>query len=250
MTFESYIALGDSMSIDSYPCEDARSRGLKLSTNALGAASLLFENDDELYPEFAGRDLKSLHPGIKFANYSQDGATTAFMLKEGALNCLTDFAESGLITLTLGGNDLLLIFEKIGPSDTRALNREVQEICTRYLRIVKAIKAKAPAAKIILSTVYDPTDGTGIMPSKNFGGGKLPLEYLSTLNRFIESCAVREKLIFADVYRHFFGHGAECGSKDNFWYFPLSPIEPSCRGASEIRAVWLMGMEKAAGAKT
>jgi lysophospholipase L1-like esterase len=244
MTFEAYIALGDSMSIDTYPSQDAQSANLT-EREDIGAAALLYSNESALFPEFQKKDLRSRLPKIKYANFAFDGATTHDLLSETGLDVLTKYAASrALITLTLGGNDLLGTFNKVRQGDSKALTREVQEISTRYLRIVKAIKSRVPACTLILTTVYDPTDGTGIMPSTTLGNGQVPLEFLVLFNRFVESCVSREKAILADVYKHFFGHGAECGSRQNFWYFSPSPIEPSYKGASEIRRVWLEAVER------
>jgi hypothetical protein len=73
-----YIALGDSISIDIYPAADASLRFPdKASTDRLGAASLLARNDDSLWPEFRGRDLR-----IPFDNFTADGATTHTLLAQ------------------------------------------------------------------------------------------------------------------------------------------------------------------------
>jgi len=62
--FTHYVALGDSMSVDDYPGEGK------------GAASLLYRNQDHLYPDFAGRDLVTTCPGIELVILARDGATT------------------------------------------------------------------------------------------------------------------------------------------------------------------------------
>ncbi|HEX8616699.1 MAG TPA: hypothetical protein VF911_03840, partial [Thermoanaerobaculia bacterium] len=81
--FDSYIALGDSISIDVYPAADAHRRFPgKASTDALGAASLLYRNDDAFWPEFRGRDLQSVRPALKFLDLTSDGATTQSLLRQ------------------------------------------------------------------------------------------------------------------------------------------------------------------------
>ena len=60
-----YVALGDSMSIDRYPDLDYSGRERLLPVTGLGAASLLARNDDHVWPEFAGRDLLTRYPGIE-----------------------------------------------------------------------------------------------------------------------------------------------------------------------------------------
>lgn len=238
MAFEVYIALGDSMTLDDYPASDAERLGLNCRKD-IGAAALLYKNDPQLFPELAGKDLSSAHPRIRFANLAYDDATTEDMLSEEKMSELHQYSNSHcLVTLTIGGNDLLKIFKDIPANNVKALTSATQEVHTRYLQLLKLIKATVPASTMLLTTLYDPTDGTGILPSTTMGTGTLPVTFIEQFNVFIESCAKRQRAALADVYSHFRGHGAECGRKDNFWYCPLQPIEPSYQGASEIRRVW------------
>jgi len=239
MAFEVYIALGDSMTIDDYPASDAERLGLNCRKD-IGAAALLYKNDPQLFPDLEGKDLASVHPKIKFANLAYDDATTEDMLSEEKMKALHQYSTAHcLVTLTIGGNDMLKIFKAIPAHNVKALTSATQEVHTRYLQLLKLIKATVPASTILLTTIYDPTDGTGILPTTTMGTGTLPVTFIEQFNSFVESCAKRQRATLADVYSHFRGHGAECGRKDNFWYCPLQPIEPSYRGASEIRRVWL-----------
>ena len=85
----SYVALGDSMSIDLYPALDAGEIDVAVAlerdphagaVGKLGAASLLHTNDDTRWPEEQGADLVSRHPGITLANLASDGATIGDVL--------------------------------------------------------------------------------------------------------------------------------------------------------------------------
>src|SRR6476661_5473526 len=82
--FAQYVALGDSMSIDLYPALDAGEIDVAValerdphagSVAPLGAAALLYENDDARYPEDQGADLVTRYPGITLQNLASDGAT-------------------------------------------------------------------------------------------------------------------------------------------------------------------------------
>ncbi|MBS1998058.1 MAG: hypothetical protein JSS86_17165, partial [Cyanobacteria bacterium SZAS LIN-2] len=77
--FKAYLALGDSMSIDSYPAMETESLGLKCRRD-IGAAALLHKNESVIFPEFNGSDLVTRYPGITFRNLAKDGATTHDML--------------------------------------------------------------------------------------------------------------------------------------------------------------------------
>src|SRR5262245_18775221 len=115
MAFTQYIALGDSMSIDLYPALDAGEADVAVALEwdaragrvaPLGAASLLHTNVDDRYPEFSGRDLVSRYPDIAYLNVAEDGATIGDVFGE-QLTRVDESDERTLITLTIGGNDLL-----------------------------------------------------------------------------------------------------------------------------------------------
>src|SRR4051812_25159651 len=113
--FIRYIALGDSVSIDLYPALDAGEIDLavaleRVSTAGrvapLGAASLLYQNAEEQWPEETGNDLVSRFPGIEFQNLASDGATVGEVFGE-QLPQVEETSDPVLVTLTIGGNDLL-----------------------------------------------------------------------------------------------------------------------------------------------
>jgi hypothetical protein len=89
----------------------------------------------------------------------------------------------------------------------------------------------------VLTTVYDPTDGTGRLPGME-GYGRLPLEYLDQFNDHVrETARTTTEAVLADVHRHFLGHGVTAPEPER-WYWRRNLIEPNARGASEIRRVW------------
>lgn len=244
---DSYIAIGDSMSIDKYPIRDLESRQIDSSNDAVGAAALFNQNDNLLYPEFEGRDLQSLSTGIKFHNLTEDGFTTEDILSSD-MSKLSNYTESKvLITLTAGGNDLLgLHLRGTVEANRKAFyEREMKELQVRFDQVLSKCLEYFPKANIILTTVYDPTDGTGKFPG-NVLTGDVPVEYISAFNEFIETMAKHTSQFFlADVYNHFMGHGLKSTSLEDFWYWMPNPIEPGARGASEIRRLWLKSFEEA-----
>lgn len=225
-----YSALGGSMSIDDYPIFDLVEQ-TKQSYKRVGAAGLLYCNEDNLWPEFKGRDLYSVAGYDTFELLAQDSARMPDVL--GNQLPLTSH-DAELITLTIGGNDLLYILSRLNTAEeianeARALHRE-------YAWIIDRIHHHAPKATIICTSIYDPTDGTGkLFPD----GAKVPIHFLTELNDSIrETSAQRSFTRFADVAKHFFGHGIPARG-DQRWFWKGSVTEPSARGASEIRRVWL-----------
>ncbi len=224
-----YTALGGSMSIDDYPIFDLVER-TRQSYKRVGAASLLFRNNDELWPEFKGRDL--VHNGYDiYECLAMDSARMPDVL--GNQLPLVD-ARSDLITLTIGGNDLMHILGTARnmdqvTADARSLQRE-------YEWMIDRIHHHAPEATIICNSVFDPTDGTGQLRED---GSRVPIHLLFELNDAIaKTCSERPFTKFADIAKHFAGHGITAGGEER-WFWRGSVIEPSARGASEIRRMWL-----------
>lgn len=245
MSFDEYIAIGDSMSIDLYPALDLGETdvavALERSVHAgaiapVGASSLFHSNDIDRWPEFAGDDLSARHPGIGMTMLCTDGATIGDVFGEQLPQIEPGDAPT-LLTITVGGNDLLSAFGRHQRSPL--MGRVVRDIAEAYEFLVAEVMRIRPASSVIVTTVYDPTDGTGILPGVFDGAGTLPLEHLETLNGRIRSLA-RETtgLALADVHAHFLGHGVSAPEADR-WYWRRSLIEPSARGASEIRRAWL-----------
>ncbi len=241
MSFTHYVALGDSMSSDHYPTCDVRGLDLPPSRlDPLGAAALLYRNDDARWPEFRGRDLAHRSPGAGFTNLTEDGAMIDDVATEELSRLGRDSADPRiLVTLTAGGNDLLDALLAGAPLDAA-----VGRIVRRYTDLVEAIRDELPRATLVLTTVYDPTDGTGRLPGLE-AYGRLPLEYLDRFNDHVRETARRTPgALLADVHRHFLGHGVTAAEGDR-WYWAQNLIEPSARGASEIRRVWWEALEGA-----
>src|SRR5688500_15387347 len=98
-----YIALGDSVSISLYPDIDATSRLGRRFKN-LGAPELFTRNNDELWPEFAGKDLTSRFSSVDFVNAAVDGGTLVDV-NTTQLHLLKS-RGADIVTLTVGGNDV------------------------------------------------------------------------------------------------------------------------------------------------
>jgi len=234
MTFRHYTSVGDSMSTDHYPTCDVRDLDQPPARlDPLGAAALLYRNDDLRWPEFKGLDLSHLSPGVEFLNLAEDGAMIDDVTTEELARLGHDSSDPGLLlTLSAGGNDLLDAL-----STGRKLDKAVRRIEQRYTDLVGTIREELPQATLVLTTVYDPTDGTGGLPGME-GYGSLPLEYLDQFNEHVrETADSMTGTVLADVHRHFLKHGVTAREADR-WYWRRSMIEPNARGASEIRRVW------------
>jgi hypothetical protein len=245
MSFVEYVALGDSMSIDLYPALDVGETDVAVALERdptagqvapLGAASLLYRNDETHWPDEVGQDLVSRYPGISFTNLAADAATIGDVFG-GQLPELTPSDEPTLITLTVGTHDLLsALANRPRGALLEAITRDV---ANAYDALVDAIRAERPEALVLLTTVLDPSDRTGVIPGVLPEAGRLPLSALDSLNAHIrEQAARRDGAALADAYIHFLGHGTTAPEPDR-WFWRRSLLEPNARGANELRRVWL-----------
>lgn len=174
---------------------------------------LLVQNEDRLFPEFQGQDLCSRYQA-RLEHRARDGATVEGLPSQG-YSLHHQGREIALITI--GGNDLLrgLIGDTgagIG-SFTNALDKFVQQL---------------PIRPVLLGNVYDPTLGED---RRNFVGvdAALARKNLQRLNAAIGEIANRYGQL-VDLHAHFL-------TGDPSWF--TATIEPSLRGASEVRRAFL-----------
>jgi lysophospholipase L1-like esterase len=226
-----YVALGDSISIDDYAGGAGR-----------GGASLLARNRDQDFPQWRGRDLGPLPWWV----LATDGATTATL--DGQMRRLERLpVRPSVVTVTIGGNDVLGDF-----GDTAAALGTVAVVGERVARVLERLAtlsgsptAAAPATRIVLGTVYDPSDGTGDTTAVGLPAWPDVVDVLAALNSTLRSVAGRHGARVADIHARFLGHGLSVGdpaqrdprpSNDDVWYCNI--IEPNAWGASGVRAAF------------
>ncbi|MDB4885266.1 MAG: hypothetical protein JWN79_704, partial [Gemmatimonadetes bacterium] len=213
--FVRYVALGDSVSLDLYPALDAGETDVAValerdpaagSVAPLGAASLLYQNDDARWPEEQGADLVTRYPGIELLNLAADGASIGDVFGE-QLTQLEESDEATLVTLTVGSIDLLSAFSN--KPRASLLERIARDVGEAYELLVDAIRRTRPTSFILLTSLYDPSDRLGRIPGVLEDAGVLPLHVLEGLNAQIRTLAEGTPgTAFADVHAHFLGHGA------------------------------------------
>ena len=169
------------MSTDHYPTCDVRDLDSAAGRLEPRAAVLLHRNDDVRWPEFKGRDLSHLSrrevPEPRRGRRDDRRRHPEELARLGH-----DSSDPGmLLTLSAGGNDLLDAWRRV------AARQGVRRSYKRYTELVETIREELPRATLVLTTVYDPTDGTGRLPD----GGRwhLPLEYLDQFNDHVRETA-------------------------------------------------------------
>jgi hypothetical protein len=243
MAFVEYIALGDSLSLDLYPALDAGETDVAVALERdpsagqvapLGAASLFYRNDEARWPDEIGRDLVSRYPGITFTNLATDAATIGDVFG-GQLPELPPSDEPTLITLTVGTQDLLSALANRPRG--KLLEAIARDLAGAYDALVDAVRAERPDSVLLLTTVLDPSDRTGVIPGVLSDAGRLPLSALDSLNAHIRQRAAGDGTALADAYVHFLGHGTTAPDADR-WFWHRSLLEPNAQGANELRRVW------------
>jgi lysophospholipase L1-like esterase len=183
----SYIALGDSMSIDDYAGQVGR-----------GAASLLHRNADDDFPHWQGHDLSSR--GRRLQCLARDGASVYNILQD-QLPQITD--APAVVTISMGGNDLLAAYGMAGAAEAA-----IATVAATGAAVLGRLRTITTGnVPIIITTVYDPSDGAGA------GTAQLPLwpegpMFVALLNEQPSNLARRYDAGLADVHAHFHGHGA------------------------------------------
>ena len=249
MTFARYVALGDSMSIDLYPALDLGATDVAVALERVpdagnvapvGAASLLYHNDDEHWPDEIGNDLLSRFPGLEYQNLAHDGATIGDVFGE-QLPLIDAPDVPSIVTLTIGTYDL---FSSYANRPKRGLRQQiVHDIAEAFDFLVDAIHRTLPTSVLVLTTIYDPSDRSGRIPGLFDDDQQFPLDGLDALNTHIRQIGSgTPRTAVGEVYGEFLSHGTSAPDAER-WYWRRSLTEPNARGANEIRRIWLHALE-------
>ena len=234
-----YVSLGDSISIDDYAGGPGR-----------GGASLLFRNRDEDFPGWRGRDVASLHAGARFHLLASDGATTRTVTDVQLALLAVLPSPPTLVTLTVGGNDLLSAYGDT--TAARGVIADVQAAVAHVLEVVGA--ALAAGGRVVVGTVYDPSDGTGDAARLGLPPWPDAVAVIGELNDALREVARSSGAAVAEIGQLFQGHGVLAGdvtgprarpADRDVWL--CSVIEPNAWGAGGVReAFWAAaGLEAA-----
>ena len=227
--YQRYIGLGDSISIDEYA-----------GGPGWGAISLFYRNKDDVYPEWKGKDLRSIYPGIHFHYLASDGAITTTVLADQLAALPPGDDDPTLITLTIGGNDFL---SGLGPPGGIA-REAIDDFRSNLTQILGILRESYPNCFIILGTIYDPTDGVGDLAIPDVDVQEA-YALFHAFNKAICDIGEAHGAHIADIYSHFLGHGSHHADPNNPHYCPNDPscwyvqdIEPNARGAHEVRRLF------------
>jgi lysophospholipase L1-like esterase len=131
-------------------------------------------------------------------------------------------AAADIVTLTAGGNDLL------GGDLPRRILRRLHQIAQRIQPL---------GSRVVVNTVYDPSDGDNDVGRRELGLSRLATielrRRLNAVNRGIAELARGRGFLLADLERLFHGHGL---ASNESWFVQM--IEPNLAGATAIAEHW------------
>jgi lysophospholipase L1-like esterase len=222
-----YVALGDSISIDEYAGGPGH-----------GGASLLARNRDEDFPTWGGHDLADR----RFHLLATDGATSQSLLEHQLPRLERSGLRPSVVTLTIGGNYVLGWY-----GDTVGATRAIDVVVRRTDEALRRVRVLAdPSVRLVVGTVYDPSDGTADASRVGLPPWPDVVEVLHHLNAALRRLADEHGAAIADIHAAFLGHGLSAGDPGQsearpenreLWFCRV--IEPNAWGASAVRhAFW------------
>jgi lysophospholipase L1-like esterase len=156
--------------------------------------------------------------GVELVDLTCDGNTTHGVLADLARAP----AAADVVTLTAGGNDLL------GGDLPRAILRRLHQI---------ALEIQPLGARVVVNTVYDPSDGDNDVGRRELGLSRMATialrRRLNAVNGGIARLAGEHGFLVADLERLFHGHGVVSNEP---WFVQV--IEPNLAGATAIAEHW------------
>ena len=249
--FARYLVLGDGLSADLTPALDLRVADVSVALERdarsgavphVGAGSLLFQNDDERWPDFIGDDLRTLAGCQSIERRAMDGASIGDIFDEQLLG-LESGDEPTLVTLTAGSVDLLSAVAT-KPAAAR-METIVRDAVTGVLALTEMLHARFSDLTLVLTTLPDPTDGLGIFSDERDGDAIPPAALLRFNAQLRQRGAALLGTVVADAHTAFHGHGLTSPESER-WFWRRNPHEPSALGAAGLRACWLTALRASA----
>ncbi len=256
---------GSSFDPDEVPAFDAVERVLLVGDNtasnpswSTGYAALLQDNDDLVFPGWAGHDLGSWLPDAEVLRLDRGGdsyaalgvATVPIEVPPGDL-------RPTLVTVGLGLNDMVSVALQL-LTDTSLQDHpewaieDFQDAVHGVLSATEDTWVFPRSPLVAVANLYDPSDGVGDLAELvtqlfPFEGAdaitpELALTIIDGFNAAIAAEAEEHGAVLVDLHTPFLGHGLHWDDEDNPHHDPADAtpwlqgvIDPQLRGAHEIR---------------
>jgi len=237
-------------------------------TKGLGAEKkhcyfeLLQHNDDQQYPDMAGRDLRSVFSQLESHNYALNFTITQEHI-DGQLPVIPHYRQDvkGIVVLTSGGNDLIHDYGQSKPVDGAMYGCSYKQgvewtvnLKKRLRTLIEGIMEKFPGGcEIFFANIYDPTDGVSDPQTIGLPRWRNAVKVLGLANeKIVQLCQDYENVHLVDIHSEFLGHGIHCTESwrkhyheddPHFWYFQ-NLEDPNRRGFDAVRRLFLAEMVK------
>ncbi|MFO0759054.1 MAG: SGNH/GDSL hydrolase family protein [Byssovorax sp.] len=228
--YQSYVVLGDSIS-------DGGGQGPFFY-------DLLVTNDDNAYPTWQGKDLKTkFGAGLQVVHNAKGGAVSGNL--PGQVSNLPDTLPGPvLVTITIGGNDMQAnIFSILQGTDGPKRDKFRMNLAAALGELTKPDRfGPGVEVHVFEADIYDPSDGKGDF-SKHGCPAPLSLLPVTPTDTFFanwngvvdDEVPMHGMSKVSPLHMTFYGHGI--GNADDRW-FANDCIHPNKKGHNELRRMF------------
>lgn len=248
---------------------DSISEGLGAESARRSYAGLLYQNDDRVYPQDKGRDLRHLFgEQVRYINVAHSGDTSTDVRQQQLPRLMADpyLDPAGLgnqptyghivVVMTIGGNDLQSAIRPNPNFTGRLLTQSVQNLQTIMDFFQDPVRFP-DGASVFFGNVYDITDGED-QAHACLAGLALPgfSRALEVWSHAYNEIADERDATFIDLVSLFHGHGFNYAnpynpyfnSKDpTLWVYDRDCVHPNNQGHHMLRRSFYEHIKKAFG---
>jgi len=225
-----YASLGDSLSTDDYT-----------GVEGGGAASLLFQNRAELWPEWDGKDLSSHFPDARHWDLAANGVSLEDVRKGQVreLAASKDRKQVKLVTVAAGMVDIARQLTAISPDtgwiDEPRLKRVIEHQIAESAGILKELREALPdGTPILLTSNFNPNHALGgkVDAWKEWAG----LEgFINEIHVGMQAACDNHDATFVDLFARFRAHSKGKTKKQPLL---INIVELNAEGAHTLRELW------------
>ena len=163
--------------------------------------------------------LKQLNINVNYTNYGTSGFTSSDLLKQiSKPNVAQNLSKSNIITLNIGGNDVLKVLTTRGINDYKSIFESVDNYYDNLIEIFTILRTLNPNAKIYISSVFNPASPN----SKTLSYEKS--QYLTSyINKIIKNTSSPYNVKVINIESVFISH--EYGTPNSWFYDQIHPNE-------------------------
>ena len=200
----------------------------------------LIENRVGDDPALEGKCLKQLFPNLIATNLSISGSTSLHHSRSQLPRVPRDAQRRAIVVMTAGGNDLIHSYGMEPPKEGAmygATWQQAQPWIDAFARRIDGMATELEkhfplGIEIYLTTIYDPSDGTGVLRHTGLPSWPDGVRILAAFNERIRKLAQTHASVHVvEVHPSFLGHGLHAG---HWWEPHYDRADPYCWLADNI----------------